>query len=132
MHALDLQGHAVDDRAFSGRITLIDFRATWYLPCVVAMPTLRMVQSKYAADRFQIVSISGDATAQQPAAFVARQAIGWTQWRIGQSGRVSAQWSNSSFPYYILVDARHRIVAADDDLARVLARLKGLIPKGPA
>ncbi len=123
MHAMDLQGRAVDDRAFAGTITLIDFWATWCPPCVAAMPTLRQVHARYAGRNFQIVSISGDVTAQQPASFVMRNGIDWPQWRIGPSGRVSAQWSNSSFPNYILVDAQHRIVATDDKLDTVLKQL---------
>ena len=120
MMAQDLDGRPVSSAAFRGKVTLIDFWATWCPPCVAAMPTLRRTQDAHRADGFQIVSVSADASADAVKAFVARNGNVWPQWRIGPSGVVSPDWSNSSYPFYILVDRQSRIVAADQQLSKVL------------
>jgi thiol-disulfide isomerase/thioredoxin len=123
MSAEDLDGHPVSSASMRGKVTLIDFWATWCPPCVAAMPALRQLQATNARRNFQIVSISGDADRATAKAFARRNGNHWPQWRVGPSGTVSPQWSNSTFPYYILVNAAGRIVAADGNLPTVVARL---------
>ena len=123
MSAVDLEGHKVSSASFHGKVTLIDFWATWCPPCVAAMPTLRQVQASHHRDTFQIVSISGDADPATARAFVERNHNVWPQWRAGPGGVVSAEWSNTTFPYYLLVDAAGRIMAADGNLKSVLVLL---------
>jgi thiol-disulfide isomerase/thioredoxin len=120
MAARDLDGHRVSSASFRGKVTLIDFWATLCPPCVAAMPELRALAAHHRAAPFQIVSISGDATAAAPKAFVARAGNTWPQWLAGPSGTVSPEWSNGTFPFYLLVDRQGRIVAADQTLAPVL------------
>lgn len=123
MQAQDLDGDPVSSATFRGKVTLIDFWATWCPPCVAAMPTLRHTQAAYAARGLQIVSVSADTAAAAVKAFVAREGNTWPQWRIGPSGVVSPEWSNNSYPFYILVDRQGRIVVADQQLPSVLRSL---------
>jgi thiol-disulfide isomerase/thioredoxin len=125
MAARDLNRHRVTSADFRGKATLIDFWATWCPPCVAAMPELRATAARYRGAGLQIVSISGDAGAAAPKAFVARAGNTWPQWLAGPSGTVSPAWSNDTFPFYILVDRQGRIVAADQTLTPVL----GAIPR---
>ena len=110
----------LDKAVKSGGLVVVHFWATWCPPCVAAMPTLRQAQAAHRTDGLEIVSISADASADAVKAFVAREGNAWSQWRTGPSGVVSRDWSNSSYPFYILVDRQGRIVAADQQLAVVL------------
>jgi len=124
MAARDLDGQRVSSAQFRGKVTLIDFWATWCPPCVAAMPELRRVAASLRGQAFQIVSISGDASAATAKAFVTRNGNAWPQWQVGPSGVVSPEWSNSSFPFYILIDRHGTIKALGPTLEPVLAALR--------
>jgi thiol-disulfide isomerase/thioredoxin len=56
----DLAGRPVDLTALRGRVVLLNFWATWCEPCQVEIPRFIGWQSKYGADRFQIIGVSMD------------------------------------------------------------------------
>lgn len=53
-------GESVTHAAFSGKTTLINFWATWCVPCRKEMPMLMELHSQYAARGFQVVGIALD------------------------------------------------------------------------
>ena len=130
MTAHDLDGRPVSSATFVGKVTLINFWATWCPSCVAAMRQLRNVASTYRTRPFQIVSISGDERVAPIKSFVTHSGNTWPQWQVGPSGTVSAKWSNSSFPFYILVDRHGKIVAASEQLQVSLAKLQSLMHWG--
>jgi thiol-disulfide isomerase/thioredoxin len=46
--------------AFRGKVVLVNFWATWCVPCVKEMPSLDRLAAKIGADRFAIVALSLD------------------------------------------------------------------------
>ena len=120
MHAHDLEGHPVSSNSLSGRYTLIDFWATWCPPCVAAFPALADMQ-RHHGERLHLVSISADASSSAPSAFVRKEGATWTQWYVGPSGTVSPEWTNGTFPYFLLVGPNGRILAAERDVTRLRA-----------
>lgn len=120
MAARDLEGRPVSSTAFSGHYTLIDFWATWCPPCVAAFPTLADLQHDHG-DHLRVVSISADANPASASTFVRRERASWTQWYAGPSGVVSPEWSNGSYPYFLLVGPTGRIVDKSQDVAAIKA-----------
>ena len=47
---------------FEGKVTLVNFWATWCGPCEREMPSLAALQREKGSDAFQVVAISVDAT----------------------------------------------------------------------
>ena len=55
-----LEGSEVAAAEHSGKILLIDFWATWCVPCVKTMPDMQKLHDKYATKNFSVIGISID------------------------------------------------------------------------
>ena len=51
-------GQALKDR--KGKVILVDFWATWCVPCVAELPNVKKMQEKYHDKGLEIVGISSD------------------------------------------------------------------------
>ena len=131
----DLAGQAVDWKRFDDQVVLVDFWATWCVPCRKSMPELQALHARYASRGFSVLGISVDT--QGPAnvrKFVASRkltypiAIDDTKDPVWQRYRVKA------VPAAFLVDREGRIVAqwtGATDLKDVEAKLATLLPAPP-
>jgi thiol-disulfide isomerase/thioredoxin len=55
-----LDGTAADLRSFRGKIVVLNFWATWCLPCIREMPSLDRLAAERANDPFAVVAVSVD------------------------------------------------------------------------
>ncbi|WP_273689965.1 TlpA disulfide reductase family protein [Ketogulonicigenium vulgare] len=51
-------GASITLQDFQGKVTLVNFWATWCAPCRVEMPTLAHLQTELGGDDFQVVTIA--------------------------------------------------------------------------
>ena len=56
----DLSGKAISNESLKGRVVLLDFWATWCVPCRKSMPGLQALQEKYAGRGLRVVGVSID------------------------------------------------------------------------
>jgi thiol-disulfide isomerase/thioredoxin len=56
----DDQGRTISLTDFRGKVVLLNFWATWCVPCVEEMPSLDNLQAKLGGDNFVVVAISTD------------------------------------------------------------------------
>ncbi len=56
----DLDGHEVAFSQFQGKVVVVDFWATWCVPCIGEIPNYIKLQEKYGKDGLVIVGISLD------------------------------------------------------------------------
>lgn len=61
---LNNNGETVTQAAFEGKTTLINFWATWCVPCREEMPMLMELHTEYAERGFQVVGIALDEVTQ--------------------------------------------------------------------
>jgi len=52
------QNELFDLSKFSGKIVILNFWATWCLPCREEMPSLNILQKKFNTDNFNIITIN--------------------------------------------------------------------------
>jgi len=114
-----------------GKVTLLDFWATWCGPCRASLPDLKQLQSVYGSDRLEVVSISEDHSQQAWQQFVAANGMNWTQ-RFDSNGAEMRHYGASALPTYIVLDSNGavlgRIIGEDpstplaDRLAPILNR----------
>lgn len=74
----DLQGKPIHLSDFKGKVILLDFWATWCLPCIEELPDLKAVYKKYADKGFVIVGVSLDEAGKEVVVqFVKEHNVPW-------------------------------------------------------
>ena len=56
----DLEGRTVKSSDFTGKIVLLNFWATWCLPCRMEVPTLNELHRQYAGNGVAVIGVSID------------------------------------------------------------------------
>jgi cytochrome c biogenesis protein CcmG, thiol:disulfide interchange protein DsbE len=56
----DLAGKAISLRAYRGKVVLLNFWATWCVPCRLELPRFAAWQRTYKAEGLQVIAISMD------------------------------------------------------------------------
>src|SRR5665213_2895932 len=55
-----ITGKIIDSKSFLGHVTVLDFWATWCIPCRASMPALEKLSKDYANKGVQVIGMSGD------------------------------------------------------------------------
>lgn len=97
-------GAIVTLESLKGKLVLVDFWATWCVPCVKAMPDLQNLHTQYAAKGFTVVGISlDDEGAKKVVPFLAKSKVKFTYPILLDSGETWKQWGVKSVPSVLLV-----------------------------
>jgi len=86
----------------SGKVTILDFWATWCGPCRHALPGLKQLQAMYGGSEVEVVSISEDEDPAAWSSFVAQNQMNWTQ-RLDSNHQIMRQYGASALPTYVLI-----------------------------
>ena len=106
--------------AYRGRVLLIDFWATWCVPCIDALPELRQMVAGLPADRFALLAVSVDEELETVTEFMEREAMPGYNWHLGLSSDLERILDVRGFPTYLLADENGTILSnADGPLARL-------------
>jgi thiol-disulfide isomerase/thioredoxin len=102
-------------------LTLVDYWATWCLPCIREIPTLRTVQDKYQRAKFNVISISVDATKDLPKLkkFVDSLQMHWVNY-WDENGGITDKYKIFLFPTYFLLNEKGEIIARGNRLKPIL------------
>jgi len=108
-----------------GKVTLLDFWATWCGPCRHALPGLKQLQAAYGSDQVEVISISEDDDESAWQSFVAQNQMTWTQ-RLDSDHQMMRQYGANSLPTYVLIGKDGNVVqqyVGDDPGEPILARM---------
>lgn len=97
---------------FSGKYVLIDFWASWCVPCRKEVPFLKKVFQKYKDKGFTILSISMDASVEAWKTAVAQDGLTWLQLNDQKStnGETADLYGVKSLPANFLIDPSGKII----------------------
>ena len=133
----DLAGTRWTASTFKGKVTLIDFWATWCGPCVGEIPTIRKAWTAYHDKGLAVLGVSLDFDDRaQFEGWLARNDVAWPQIWDGKgfSTPLARKYGVHGIPFTVLVDRDGHVanvgLRGDALLARirVLLEVRGELP----
>ncbi|HYX80942.1 MAG TPA: TlpA disulfide reductase family protein, partial [Gemmatimonadales bacterium] len=104
----DLTGHHVRLQDYRGKVTLVNFWASWCEPCRVEFPHMVALYEEFDRTNFDIAAISDDASDHKMRAFVAEFRPPFPI--LVGGGRMKAIYHYRGLPYSVLLDKQGRII----------------------
>jgi len=118
----DLDGNVRSLADFKGKTVLLNFWATWCLPCVAEMPALERVHQLLKEQGLEVVAISVDGDRTKVKDFVQKNGLSFTV--LHDPGfKTPPKFGVSGFPETIFVDSQGRIISFEDPEAKGSGRL---------
>jgi len=107
----DLDGKTVSSASLRGKVTLLDFWATWCVPCVKNAPELSRLHRDWSGRGFQVLGVSIDeGGAKKVRPFLKKHAVSYP---IALDGGKPTAWQSfrvKAVPAAYLIDAEGNIV----------------------
>ncbi len=125
-HAVTSTGVPISLDQLHGQVVLLDFWATWCVPCQQLLPRLQHLSSSLAGQPFTLLSISWDEDPVAWKHFTATHNMTWPQ-VLDTDHKLSSTYSVDALPHYFTIDAdgalqSETIGVGDDHLeARITA-----------
>ncbi|HSF24891.1 MAG TPA: cytochrome c biogenesis protein CcdA [Blastocatellia bacterium] len=105
-----LNGGTLDLESKKGKVLLVDFWATWCLPCISEIPIFNQLNKDYKARGFEVIAVSLDEEgAAKVKPFLKRHPMSYTQTVGDQKIAGDLGVGESSLPVALLVDKQGRI-----------------------
>ena len=110
----DLEGKALSIGKYKGKVVLVDFWATWCVPCVMDLPEVSKVYDKFHDKGFEIVGISLDEDKAKLEQFVKQRKMPWPQFFDGKrwENKLATKYGVQSTPSGYLIDRHGKIIMA--------------------
>jgi thiol-disulfide isomerase/thioredoxin len=91
-----------------GKVILLDFWASWCVPCRVEMPEVKKIWAKYKNEQFIIIGVNLDENDKAFNSYVKREELTWPQYYDGQgwNNTLSRLYQVRGIPHTVLIDER--------------------------
>lgn len=111
---VSLTGEPLSAESLRGKVVLVNFWATWCLPCRVEMPALDAMHRRHADSGFVVVGLAVDrVSTEQVRAFVAERGVSYPIAHVGPEAE-AAFGGVQGYPMSFLLDRtgriRHRVI----------------------
>jgi len=116
------EGETLTPESLAGKVVLLDFWASWCIPCQRAVPHLKSLDESLPEDRFRIVGINVDDEKEKLQGWVATYGLPWAQvW--DRSHEIVQSFNVTNFPTYVLLDHRGRVTYATTGFTSTMGRV---------
>nr|WP_293872295.1 TlpA disulfide reductase family protein [Flavobacterium sp.] len=112
-----------------GKVTLIDFWASWCAPCRAENPNVVALYSEFHSKGFNIISVSLDNDGKKWKQAIATDKLIWSQVSNLKEMQdpIALQYGISQIPTTFLLDATGKIVAIDLNGEALKSKIKELL-----
>ena len=109
----DINGKTVTLNSFKGKYVLVDFWASWCLPCRKENPNVVQAYNKYKNKNFTILGVSLDKEKEDWLGAIETDKLSWTQVSDLQEWNSAAvsTFNFSGIPFNVLIDPEGKIIA---------------------
>lgn len=123
-----VDGREVDISQMKGKVVLIDFWATWCVPCVEEIPQLKDTYEKFHSRGFDIVGISSDKDEKKLKNFVQQHELPWPEYFERQSPQnFEAEFVIDTIPMLWLVDKKGNLRETSDIFPDLQTKVEKLL-----
>lgn len=111
----DLLGNPLSVSKDEDKVVLVDFWATWCVPCVAELPNIIKAYNKHHRTGFEVIGISLDQDEQKLKSFLKAKEIPWAQYFDGKGwqNKLAVKYGIDSIPATFLLDRQGKIIAQD-------------------
>jgi len=111
----DINGQPLSVAAYRGKVTLVDFWATWCGPCKAEMPNVIATYQKYHKSGFDIIGVSLDQEQKSVVTYTQATGMTWAQYfdGAGWDNKIAKQYGVNSIPMAYLLD-KHGVIIAKE------------------
>ena len=107
--APDIKGKDSDGKEFKlsdyrGKVVLIDFWASWCVPCMALVPHARETVKRLDGKPFVVVGVNVDKTAETLKSCEEKNEMTWRSFHDGVQGPVSQHWNIHGIPMLYILD----------------------------
>src|SRR4051812_29151766 len=125
----DINGKKVSLSEFKGKVILLDFWATWCVPCKEEIPGFIELQKKYGARGLQVVGVSVDDSMNQAKKYAAEMKMNYPILLAeGKEDILRAYDPIKSIPVSIVIDRQGRIATRHEGTAKMDVFEKEILP----
>ncbi len=124
----DLQGQTLSLAAFIGQPLIVNFWASWCIPCQQEFPIYRQARERYAAQGLEVLGIIYEDSAENARRFMAREGATWPA-LLDPDGSVARAYRVTAIPTSFFVDRQGIVRDAsygpppEDALAAYIAQI---------
>ena len=110
----NLKGNYQSLDSFSGQVVVLNFWATWCVPCRVEMPSFEKLYRRYRSEGVTVLTVTLDKKSEKNIkSFVEEYELSFPV-LLDEEGKVERLYPSMTIPFTYVIDRKGRIVARVD------------------
>ncbi|MHB1285429.1 MAG: TlpA disulfide reductase family protein [Leptospirales bacterium] len=105
----ELSGNSLSLSSYRGKWVLLNFWATWCVPCRTEIPTLNKLGDQMKKEPFLLISVAMDYNIAKVRGFVQKIPVGYPV-ILGRKGKIDDRYFGMGLPQTYLIDPRGILV----------------------
>jgi len=111
----DVNGKPLSLASYKGKVVLVEFWATWCVPCRMELPYVLQAYQKFHAMGFEIIGVSLDDNPPMLTRFIQANGLTWPQYNDGKKfdNKLAVKYGIEGVPANFLLDDNGKIIGTD-------------------